>query len=95
LGSLPSTIKGYNKMKIEDKAVLRDLLKRYTDTIFNKYYITNPPQISKSDNVQMGYSRSQNTSAQSIRFGFKTTQPTETELETVIKVFVETDTNKF
>jgi len=34
-------------MKIEDKHILLDILERYTDMIFERYYITNPPQITK------------------------------------------------
>tara|TARA_A100001015_G_scaffold214293_1_gene240536 strand:+ start:273 stop:524 length:252 start_codon:yes stop_codon:yes gene_type:complete len=82
-------------MKIEDKSALKQVLKRYTDSLFQRYYITNPPQIYKSDNVDMGYSKSEKSNRQSIRFGFKTTQPTETDLEMLIKVFVETETNKY
>ena len=82
-------------MKIEDKSALKDVLKRYTDKLFHRYYITNPPQIYKSDNVDMGYSKSEKANRQSIHFGFKTTQPTETDLEMLIKVFVEEVTNKF
>ena len=82
-------------MKIEDKSALKELLKRYTDNLFQRYYITNPPQIYKSDNVEMGYSKSEKTNSQSIHFGFKTTQPTETDLEMLIKVFVETEANRF
>ena len=78
-------------MKIEDKSVLRDILKRYTDSLFKKYYITNPPQIYKSDNVRMGYGRNEHSSSQSIRFGFKTEQPSEIELETFVRVFVESE----
>ena len=76
-------------MKIEEKQKLKIILERFSDKLFERFYITNPPQISKSDNVQMGYSRSQNTSTQSIHFGFKTTQPNKDELNTLRKVFVE------
>ena len=78
-------------MKIEEKSVLRDILKRYTDKLFGRYYITNPPQIYKSDNVRMGYSNNKQSPSQSIRFGFKTEQPTENELDSLIKVFVESE----
>ena len=82
-------------MKIEDKSALIQTLKRYTDSLFQRYYITNPPQIYKSDKVDMGYSKSEKSNSQSIHFGFKTTQPTETDLEMLIKVFVESETNRF
>tara|TARA_R100000005_G_C4986757_1_gene194884 strand:- start:564 stop:812 length:249 start_codon:yes stop_codon:yes gene_type:complete len=76
-------------MKIEQKNELRHILKRYTDKLVDRYYVTHPPQIYKSDNVGLGYSRNENTPSQSIRFGFKTTQPTERELDSLIKVFID------
>ena len=76
-------------MKIEDKHILLDILERYTDKLFERYYITNPPQIYKSDNVRMGYGNGVNKPTQSIHFGFKTTQPNKDELNTLRKVFVE------
>ena len=51
----------------------------------NRYYITDYPQITKSDNITRGYD-----DKQSIHFQFKTNKPSETELDMMIKVFIET-----
>jgi len=74
---------------IQDKIMLKTILQDFTDELFNRYYITNPPQITKSDNVDRGYGGETNT-RQSIHFQFKTTKPSRKELEMVVKMFVET-----
>jgi len=72
-----------------DKTQLKILLKKYTDELFNRYYITNPPTIIKHDRVELGYSGSHNPK-NSIHFQFKTTKPSEKDLEIFIRVFTET-----
>jgi len=74
---------------IQDKIMLKTILQDFTDELFSRYYITNPPQITKSDNVEQGYGGETNP-RQSIHFQFKTTKPSRKELEMVVKMFVET-----
>ena len=42
-------------MKIEDKHNLINILERYSDMLFDRYYITNPPTIKKYDKISRGY----------------------------------------
>lgn len=72
-------------MTIKDKSKLREIIKDFTDLLMDRYYITNYPQITKSDNITRGYN-----DRQSIHFQFKTTKPSQTELEMMIRVFLET-----
>ena len=44
---------------IQDKIMLKTILQDFTDELFSRYYITNPPQITKSDNVDRGYGEKQ------------------------------------
>ena len=64
---------------IQDKIMLKTILQDFTDELF-RYYITNSPQITKSDNVDRGYGGETNT-RQSIHFQFMTTKPSRKELE--------------
>tara|TARA_B100000315_G_C14325126_1_gene472626 strand:- start:499 stop:741 length:243 start_codon:yes stop_codon:yes gene_type:complete len=77
-------------MKLENKNVLKEILLNFGDELFKRYYITHPPQITKSDNVSMGYGDSVLKPKQSIHFRFKTEQPNRDEVKNFIKVFVET-----
>ena len=72
-------------MTIKDKSKLTEIIKDFTDLLMERYYLTDYPQITKSDNITKGYNE-----RQSIHFSFKTTKPSETELEMMIRVFVET-----
>ncbi len=73
-----------------DKIVIRNLLGQFTRQFFERYYITHPPQITKFDNIGYGLNKSgTGKSKQSINFNFKTTQPDELEIETFIRIFVE------
>jgi len=72
-------------MTIKDKSKLTEIIKDFTDLLMERYYLTDYPQITKSDNITKGYN-----DRQSIHFSFKTTKPSETELEMMIRVFVET-----
>lgn len=72
-------------MTVKDKHRLIEILKEYTDILMDRFYITDYPQITKSDNITRGYN-----DRQSIHFQFKTTKPSETELDMIIKVFSET-----
>jgi len=76
-------------MKIEEKQKLINILENYSDKLFERFYITDPPQLTKSDNVFMGYGNGVNKQQQSIHFRFKTTKPNRNEIKTIIKVFVE------
>ena len=78
-------------MKIEDKSKMVNVLESFTDQMFNKYYITNPPTVKKTDNgVQnLGYGSNRHKESNSINFVFSTTKPSENEIKTFIKVFVE------
>lgn len=64
---------------------MKEILKDYTNILVDRYYITNYPQITKSDNITQGYN-----DKQSIHFQFKTTKPSETEMDMMIQVFIET-----
>jgi len=72
-------------MNIQDKTRLKEIIKEYTDILMDRYYITDYPQITKSDNITRGYN-----DRQSIHFSFKSSKPSETELEMMIQVFIET-----
>jgi|TARA_R110000796_G_scaffold164806_2_gene281663 hypothetical protein len=72
-------------MTIKDKIRMKEILKDYTNILVDRYYITNYPQITKSDNITQGYN-----DKQSIHFQFKTTKPSETEMDMMIQVFIET-----
>ncbi|MDP6339633.1 MAG: hypothetical protein QF842_04800 [Candidatus Marinimicrobia bacterium] len=78
-------------MKIEEKQNLKIILERFSDKLFERFYITNPPQIVKSDNINMGYGNGVIKPQQSIHFGFKTTKPNEDDIKTLIKVFIESE----
>ena len=71
-----------------NKIQLKQILKDFTDQLFDRYYITNPPQITKSDNVDQGYGGETNP-RQSIHFQFKTTKPSRNDLNLLIMMFVE------
>ena len=75
---------------IENKNVLKDILMSFGDEMFKRYYITHPPQITKTDNVSMGYGDGVLKPKQSIHFNFKTEQPNRDEVKNFVKVFVET-----
>ena len=72
-------------MNIQDKTTLKEIIKDFMNLCMDRYYITDYPQITKSDNITRGYN-----DKQSIHFQFKTTKPSETELDMMIKVFIET-----
>tara|TARA_R110000851_G_scaffold116810_1_gene243232 strand:- start:7439 stop:7666 length:228 start_codon:yes stop_codon:yes gene_type:complete len=72
-------------MNIQDKTRLKEIIKDFMNLCMDRYYITDYPQITKSDNITRGYN-----DKQSIHFQFKTTKPSETELDMMIKVFIET-----
>ena len=76
-------------MKIEEKQNLRIILERFSDKLFERFYITNPPQIVKSDNINMGYGSGVIKPQQSLHFGFKTTKPNKDDIKLLIKVFIE------
>ena len=76
-------------MKIEDKSKMISVLESFTDQMFNRYYITNPPIVKKSDRVSLGYGSNKGKETQSINFGFYTNKPSESEVKTFIKIFVE------
>ena len=63
----------------------KEIIKEYTDILMDRYYMTDYPQITKSDNITRGYN-----DRQSIHFSFKSSKPSETELEMMIQVFIET-----
>ena len=72
-------------MKIQDKTRLKEILKDYTNILVDRYYVSNYPQITKSDNITRGYKE-----GQSFHFQFRTTKPSETEMDMMIQVFIET-----
>ncbi len=78
-------------MKIEDKSKMIRVLESFTDQLFDRYYIVNPPTIRKSDSgVQsLGYGSNKNKETQSINFGFFTTKPSEDEVKRFVKMFVD------
>ena len=78
-------------MKIEDKTKMISVLESFTDQMFNRYYITNPPTIKKNDKgvQRLGYGSNKTKETQSINFLFSTTKPSESEIKTFIKIFVE------
>ena len=76
-------------MNVEDKARLKEILSEYSDKLFERYYITNPPLIKKNDRVSMGYGRNKNKESESINFVFNTTKPSEEEVKSFINVFVD------
>ena len=76
-------------MKIEDKNKLKDILGEYSDALFERYYITNPPLIKKNDRVSMGYGKNKSKETESVNFVFNTTNPSEEEIKSFINVFVD------
>ena len=76
-------------MNIEDKNKLIDILNTYTDKLFDKYYITNPPLLKKNDRVSLGYGGNKSKESESVNFVFKTTKPSKEEMRSQVKVFVE------
>ena len=78
--------------KIQDKAKLKLLLEDFVDEMFDRFYITNPPTIRKSDSITRGYGFGKDKPTQSINFGFHTTLPSKRDLESIIEVFVDRQT---
>ena len=78
-------------MKIEDKSKMVSVLESFTDQMFNRYYITNPPTIKKYDSgvKELGYGSNKTKETVSLDMGFFTTKPSESEVKTFIKIFVE------
>ena len=76
-------------MNVEDKARLKEILNEYSDKLFERYYITNPPLIKKNDRVALGYGRNKNKESESINFVFQTTKPSEAEVRSFVNVFVD------
>ena len=76
-------------MRIEDKSKMINILESYTDKMFDKYYITNPPILKKSDRMELGYGSNKNKTTNSINFVFKTDKPSELEVKSFIKTFVD------
>ena len=74
--------------KIEDKQNTITLLESFTDELFDRYYITHPPTLKKSDRVGMGYGSNKTKETQSINFGFYTTKPSEDEMKIFVEMFV-------
>ena len=59
-------------MNIEDKVRLKEILNAYTDKLFERYYVTNPPLIKKNDRVSMGYGRNKTKETENVNFVFNT-----------------------
>ena len=76
-------------MNIEDKVRLKEILNEYSDKLFERYYITNPPLIKKNDRVSMGYGRNKSKESESVNFVFDTTKPSEEEIRSFVNVFVD------
>ena len=76
-------------MDIQDKKKLKEILEQYTDKLFERYYITNPPLVKTTNRVDMGYGRNKTKESESINLVFKTTKPSEEEVKSYIKVFVD------
>ena len=76
-------------MNIEDKVRLKEILNEYSDKLFERYYITNPPLIKKNDRVSMGYGRNKSKESESVNFVFNTTKPSEEEIRSFVNVFVD------
>ncbi len=78
-------------MKIEDKSKMISVLESFSDQMFNRFYIVNPPTIKKSDKgVQnLGYGSNKHKEMNSIELGFFTSKPSENEVKTFIKIFVD------
>ena len=74
--------------KIEDKMNTISLLESFTDEMFSRYYITNPPILKKSDKVSLGYGSNKTKETQSVNFGFYTSKPSEDEMKIFIELFV-------
>ena len=75
-------------MRIEDKSKMISILESYTDKMFDKYYITNPPILKKSDRIELGYGSNKNKKTNSINFVFKTDKPSELKVKSFIKTFI-------
>ena len=76
-------------MNVEDKARLKEILNQYSDKLFERYYITNPPILKKNDRLSMGYGTNKSKDSESINFVFKTTKPSEEEIRSFVNVFVD------
>ena len=61
-------------MNVEDKSRLKEILNQYSDKLFERYYITNPPILKKNDRLSMGYGTNKSKDSESINFVFKTTK---------------------
>jgi len=77
-------------MNKDDKNKLKIILKEYTDRIFDKYYVVNNPLVKNTNRItERGYGRNKNKETDSINFVFNTTKPSEDEMESFCKQFVE------
>ena len=78
--------------KIQDKAKLKLILDEYRDMFFDRFYITNPPTIKKSDSITRGYGYGKDKPTQSINFVFHTTLPSKRDLDIMTDLFIERQT---
>tara|TARA_B100000963_G_C22476260_1_gene602514 strand:+ start:195 stop:386 length:192 start_codon:yes stop_codon:yes gene_type:complete len=59
-------------MNVEDKARLKEILNQYSDKLFERYYMTNPPILKKNDRLSMGCGTNKSKDSESINFVFET-----------------------
>ena len=77
-------------MDKREKQKLITILEEYTDRLFDKYYVVNNPLVKNTNRItERGYGRNKNKETDSINFVFNTTKPSEDEMYSFCKQFVD------
>jgi hypothetical protein len=71
-----------------DKTQMKVLLNNIITDFCNDYYVSNPPSIVKHDKIELGLGSKHNTT-NSIHYSFKTTKPSQSQIELWIKIKLE------
>lgn len=71
-----------------DKTQMKILFNNLITDFCDDYYVSNPPSIIKHDRIDMGLG-SKNNTTNSIHYSFKTTKPSQSQIDMWIRVKVE------
>ena len=85
-------------MDKDEQKKLIDLMMSFLDEFFERYYVSEYPTIKKSDSISPGYRPTtqrelkgiQTKKRQSINFTFSTIQPSRKEIQSCVKVWLQT-----
>ena len=85
-------------MEKDEQKKITDLMMSFLDEFVQRYYVSEHPTIKKSDSISPGYRPTtqkelkgiQTKKRQSINFTFSTIQPSRKEIESWVKVWIQT-----